>query len=417
MKAELIAVGTELVVGQTVNTNCSYIAPQLSLIGISVCFHTVVPDDDKMLADCIAVAQSRADIIIFSGGLGPTQDDITRDVVAQVLHCLQSTDEQALAKIKQICLSKNVTMSHNVARQALILEGSFCLPNEVGLAVGSTFIKDKKTYALLPGPPKEFMRMFERHLKPWLLENVVNKAAPIQSKTIKFAAISESVLDDHLTHLMHEYDHITFAPCVQDGEVTVRISTKNPSKRLANIQLDDAVFKIKQQFQEHVYATEDVCIESVVVRLLQHKNVTVSVAESCTGGLLMHLLSSIPGSSSIFKGGIVCYSNEIKHQLLHVPLHHFEGQRSTGAVSADVAKLLAENIRIVCNSCVGLSITGIAGPSCIENKPLGLVYVAIAQKQKRTEVHELRLYGDRDTISRKATKQVLYYLWKMITNS
>lgn len=363
MKAEIIAVGTELLLGQIVNTNAQYLSQELAALGIDVYFQTVVGDNRKRFAQAVETAAARADLLIFTGGLGPTQDDLTKEALAEVLGRPLYVDPEAMANIERFFKDRGVPMTENNRRQALAIDGGTPLPNETGLAVGDAVAAGGKFYIVLPGPPKEMKPMFERQAKPWILKHAVSEEMPIYSKMLKFAGIGESALETKLLDLIKEQSDPTVAPYAKEGEVTIRVSTKAASEREAMEKLDAMEREIASRLPEHLYANVDVPIEQKILELMAQRGLTLSAAESCTGGLLMEMITAIPGSSAVFMGGIVCYSNAMKEKLLNVPHELLEGDGAPGAVSAETARVLAEQVRLTADTDFGLSITGVAAPA------------------------------------------------------
>ncbi|MED4955657.1 competence/damage-inducible protein A, partial [Paenibacillus macerans] len=338
MKAEIIAVGTELLLGQIVNTNAQYLSQELAALGIDVYFQTVVGDNRKRFAQAVETAAARADLLIFTGGLGPTQDDLTKEALAEVLGRPLYVDPEAMANIERFFKDRGVPMTENNRRQALAIDGGTPLPNETGLAVGDAVAAGGKFYIVLPGPPKEMKPMFERQAKPWILKHALSEEMPIYSKMLKFAGIGESALETKLLDLIKEQSDPTVAPYAKEGEVTIRVSTKAASEREAMEKLDAMEREIASRLPEHLYANVDVPIEQKILELMAQRGLTLSAAESCTGGLLMEMITAIPGSSAVFMGGIVCYSNAMKEKLLNVPHELLEGDGAPGAVSAETAR-------------------------------------------------------------------------------
>ncbi|MGG6311194.1 competence/damage-inducible protein A [Paenibacillus macerans] len=411
MKAEIIAVGTELLLGQIVNSNAQYLSQELAALGIDVYFQTVVGDNMNRLAQAVETATGRADLLIFTGGLGPTQDDLTKEALAGVVGRSLYIDPEAMENVDRFFQGRGVPMTENNRRQALAIEGGTPLPNETGLAVGNAIIHNGKFYIVLPGPPKEMKPMFERQAKPWILQQVLTGEMPIYSRMLKFAGIGESALETKLLDLIQEQTDPTVAPYAKEGEVTIRISTKAADEREAMAKLDAMEREIASRLPEHLYANVDEPIEKTILDLMTERGLTLSAAESCTGGLLMEMFTALPGSSAVFAGGVVCYSNEMKEKLLNVPRDLLEGEGAPGAVSAETAKVLAEQVRLTVGTDFGLSITGVAGPSHSERKPVGLVYIAISRRGSDTAVYELNLKGNRDAIRMRAAKTILYRLW------
>ena len=417
MRAEIIAVGTELLLGQIINTNAQYLSQELAALGMDVYFQTVVGDNMKRLAEAVRTASGRADVLIFTGGIGPTQDDLTKEALAELLGRTLYIDSEAMANVERFFQGRGVPMTENNRRQALAIEGGTPLPNETGLAVGNALSVDGKFYIVLPGPPKEMKPMFERQAKPWILEHVLTGEMPIYSRMLKFAGIGESALETRLLDLIQAQSDPTVAPYAKEGEVTIRVSTKAASESDATVKLDAMEREIASRLPEHLYANVDEPIEKTILDLMATRGLTLSAAESCTGGLLMEMFTALPGSSAVFSGGIVCYSNEMKEKLLNVPHDLLEGDGTPGAVSAETAKVLAEQVRLTVGTDLGLSITGVAGPAHSERKPVGLVYIAISRWGADTSVFELNLKGNRETIRLRAAKTLLYRLWRALQDN
>lgn len=284
MKAEIIAVGTELLLGQIVNTNAQYLSQELASIGIDVYFQTVVGDNVERLSQAIKLGSERADLLIFTGGLGPTQDDLTKDAVAAVLGRSLHIDRMAMDNIDRFFQGRGVPMTENNRRQALAIDGGTPLPNETGLAVGNAVAENGKFYILLPGPPSELKPMFEQQAKPWILQHVLTQEEPLYSKMLKFAGIGESGLETRLLDLVENQSDPTLAPYAKESEVTIRISTKAKTQSEAMEKLDKLKEEIASRLSDHLYAEEDVPIEKTIVDMMTERGLTVSAAESCTGG-------------------------------------------------------------------------------------------------------------------------------------
>ncbi|AHV97790.1 competence/damage-inducible protein A [Paenibacillus sabinae] len=414
MKAEIIAVGTELLLGQIVNSNAQFLSIELAALGIDVYFQTVVGDNSIRLQEAIEIAKGRADLILFTGGIGPTEDDLTKEALAATLGRGLHIDQMAMDHVDRFFSDRGVPMTENNRKQALVIDDSTPLPNETGLAVGLAISHEGKYYVVLPGPPREMKPMFTDKAKPWLQQHALTDEMTLYSKMLKFAGIGESLLEDKLIDLIHGQNDPTIAPYAKEGEVTVRISTKAPSYSEAMLKLDALEEQIRSILPEHLYASVDVPLEKIIVDWMADAGLTVSCAESCTGGLLMGSITGIPGSSSMFMGGIVCYSNEMKQKLLNVPKEYLEGPDAPGAVSREVAEVLAEQVRLTADTDFGLSITGVAGPGDSERKPAGLVYIGLAERNGKTEVFELKLKGNRENIRIRSVKAILYRLWRRL---
>ncbi|MEX1028934.1 MAG: competence/damage-inducible protein A [Paenibacillaceae bacterium] len=413
MRAEIIAVGTELLMGQIVNSNAQYLSQKFAEMGVNVYYQTVVGDNAERMANAMSLASSRADLIVFTGGLGPTQDDITRDVLAGLFGLGLSIHQPSYDRIASFFVDRKVAMVESNARQALMIEGADPLMNDTGMAVGSAITHSNKHYVLLPGPPREMKPMFEQYARPWILSKMPNIGA-LHSRMLKFCGIGESRLEDELKDLITAQSDPSIAPYAKEGEVTIRLTTRSNTIAVANQVLDITHQEIINRVGEFLYADVDVPLETVIVRMMEEKGLTLSVAESCTGGLFSELITSIPGSSAMFHGGVICYSNEWKHRSLHIPMEMLEGEDAPGAVSKETAILLAEQIVKLTGSDLGISITGVAGPTHSERKPVGLIYAAIASKNGGTLVHQMNMAGNREMVRVRTVKQVMYELWKQL---
>ncbi|MEC0265195.1 competence/damage-inducible protein A [Paenibacillus anseongense] len=416
MKAEIVAVGTELLLGQIVNTNAQFLSRECAAIGVDIYFQTVVGDNEQRLLESLTLAASRADVVICTGGLGPTQDDLTKDVLAAYVGRQLIIHEPSMNAITQMFQSRGIHMVESNRRQALMLEGSDPLHNETGLAVGVAFTFEGTHFILLPGPPKEMKPMFTNYAVPWL-RAVMHDEVPLYSKMLKFAGIGESNLEHQLIDLIQAQSDPTIAPYAKEGEVTIRLTTRAQTAEEGERKLFATEQEIRSRLGQHIYADQDVPIETIVLKMLDERKLSLAVAESCTGGLLSDLITSIPGSSSSFLGGIICYSNALKHKLLGVPMDVLEGEGAPGAVSSETAVILAENLLTTTGSDFGISVTGVAGPGSSEGKPVGLVYIGFAQKNAETQVITLQLSGNRELIKHRSAKSALYHLWKQLKES
>ncbi|QSZ26372.1 competence/damage-inducible protein A [Aceticella autotrophica] len=372
MKSEIISVGTELLLGQIVNTNAKYISLKLSTIGIDVFFQTNVGDNPKRLKECLEIAVKRSDIIILTGGLGPTMDDLTKETVAEFFDLPLIEDTDSKLSIENYFNKSNRKMTANNYKQALFPEGSKILPNEIGTAPGCIFKKNSKIIIILPGPPSELIPMFDNYVYPYL-KNMSDKI--IVSKVIKIFGIGESKVEDMVNDLLIS-SNPTVAPLISDGIVTLRITAKSDNKEEAENMIAKIEEKIKDVIGDYIFGSDDETMEYVIFNLLRERNLTLTTAESCTGGLLSKMITDIPGSSEIFKYGFVTYSNEAKHKMLGVSKQTLE---KYGAVSIETAKEMAVNAKEIANADYGVSITGIAGPDGgTEKKPVGLVYIGLS---------------------------------------
>jgi len=411
MRAEIIAVGTELLLGQIVNTNATYLSHKLADLGIDVYFQTVVGDNADRIRLAIETARSRADLILFTGGLGPTQDDLTKDALAAYLQRSISIHEPSMTKIETMFSSRGIHMVESNRRQAHMVEGSIPLFNDAGLAVGNALTVDGTHFMLLPGPPQEMRTMFDGPGTDWLRE-ISGEQRKLFSRVLKFAGIGESSLEQELIHLIDGQSDPTIAPYAKEGEVAIRLSTKAASELEAAARLDTAEEQIKERVGSFLYASTDIPLEEAVVRLLRASGLTLAAAESCTGGLFAELITKVPGSSGEFSGGVVTYTNAMKHKLLGIPLSQLEGPDAPGAISESTAALMAERVCEQTGSDFGVSLTGVAGPAESEGKPVGLVHFGIARSGHKTKVYTVQLSGSRVMIRQRAAKSALYRLWQ-----
>ncbi|MCR8642118.1 competence/damage-inducible protein A [Paenibacillus sp. N1-5-1-14] len=415
MKAEIIAVGTELLLGQIVNTNAQYLSQGLAELGIDVYFQTVVGDNEARVMEAFRLASTRADLVICTGGIGPTQDDLTKDVLGKFVGRELEMHEASMTKITEMFASRGIHMVESNKRQALMLAGSDPLLNENGLAVGNCLTNGDTHYVVLPGPPREMKPMFANHAVPWL-RGVMGDVVPLQSRMLKFTGIGESALEDRLIDLIEQQTDPTIAPYAKEGEVAIRLTTRAWTQEDANVKFHSVEAEIRNRLSDHLYADQNITLEEAVLALLEQQNKTFTAAESCSGGLLGEMVTAIPGSSKTFKGGVICYTNELKHKLVGVPMNLLEGSDAPGAVSAEVAESLAAGMKAVTGSDFAISITGVAGPSESEGKPVGLVYVGIADDQGGVQSVKLKLIGNRDGIRLRAVKSAMYQLWKRLAN-
>jgi nicotinamide-nucleotide amidase len=413
MNAEIIAVGTELLMGQIANTNGQFLSRELAHLGINVYFQTVVGDNVERMSQALSLARSRADLIVCTGGLGPTQDDLTKDVLAGFVGRGLTMHEPSLRTMTDFFAARGAVMVDSNMRQAVLLEGSDPLPNDTGLAVGVALTQDGTHYMLLPGPPKEMKPMFVNYGIPWL-RSVMTDEVPLVSKMLKFAGIGESALEHRLLDLIQAQSDPTIAPYAKEGEVAIRLTTRARSREEGLARISPLEAEIRRRVGEFVFAEQDVPLEAQVLELLKRQGCTLAIAESCTGGLLGDMLTAVPGSSQAFLGGVICYSNALKNKLVGVPLDVLEGDGAPGAVSERTALLLAENMRERADADYGLAITGVAGPEPSEGKPVGLVYVAVAKRGSAPQSYELRLNGNRETIKLRAAKSALTRLWQRL---
>jgi len=406
MSTEILTVGTELLLGQIVDTNAAWISQRLAEAGIDVFYKTTVGDNWGRIESAIRLALSRADVLIITGGLGPTEDDLTRDVLAAVMERPLRLDPEVLAHIERRFAHRRVPMAENNKKQALVPEGAEVLHNPRGTAPGLFVSRDGKAIACMPGVPSE--------MKPMCLEQVIPRiretfgiTGRIVSRVLKSCGISESTLDQRIGDYFREMRNPTIGVLAHKGEIHVRLTCKGDDPAEITALLDGLEAKIRERLGHLVFARDEEMMEAVVGRLLGERGATLALAESCTGGLVASRLTDIPGSSSYFERGVVAYSLSAKEALLEVPPALL---RERGAVSLPVATAMAEGIRRTSGATFGLATTGIAGPSGgTPETPVGLVCIALAWKGGST-AREFRLLGERDVVKYRASQMALEML-------
>jgi nicotinamide-nucleotide amidase len=404
--AEIIAVGSELLTPYRQDTNSLYLTAQLNALGVEVEFKTIVGDNRKHLVQAAKVALSRADILIFSGGLGPTEDDLTREAVAETLNLQLRRDPEVLRAIERRFAEHGWKMSANNAKQADVIPGGIVLANANGTAPGQ-WISGKsdgkeKIVVLLPGPPHEMKALFEAAVLDRLRARVPQQF--IATRVIKITGMGESACDARVAPIYKRFTDVNTTILAGPGEIQLHLRMQAASAETAQKRVDELVEMIEEELGDCVYSDNGDSLEQIVSYYLQMRNSTLAVAESCTGGLLAERLTSVSGSSRYFIGGAVVYSNELKVELADVPQDILD---DFGAVSEQVAKALAEGIRKRCRTTLGLGITGVAGPTGgTAEKPVGLVFHALAT-ESGTEVIKRNFSGDRARIRWFASQQAL----------
>ncbi|WP_288222544.1 competence/damage-inducible protein A [uncultured Clostridium sp.] len=406
MKAELVSIGTEILLGDIVNTNAQFLAKELANLGIDVYHQCVIGDNEERILKAFKEAFDRCDIIITTGGLGPTQDDLTKELGAKYFNKKMILHEPSLEWIKKYLDIKDNEVLEANKNQAYFPEGAIILPNENGTAPGAIISENNKTLIILPGPPKEMKAMFTNHVYKYLSQ--LTKEI-IKSKTLRIFGIGESLMAKKINDIIENSMNPTVAPYAKEYEVTLRITSKEKSEEKCDALIKSKCDEIKNIIGEYIYGEGETSLETVVSELLCKKNLSISTAESCTGGMIAATLISYPGISEVFKEGVVTYSNESKIRRLGVKE---ETLKKFGAVSEEIAREMVEGVAKNLNTDIAISTTGIAGPGGgTEEKPVGLVYVGIYIKGK-TIVEKLNLTGDRESIRKKATLNSLNLLRK-----
>ncbi len=403
-RAEILTIGTELLLGQTIDTNAAHIGDALAAAGIEVHWKSTVGDHEARIREALRVALTRSEIVITTGGLGPTEDDLTCRAIAAELGRPLILDQTVLASIRRRFAERAIVMSENNERQALIPEGAVVLPNAHGTAPGLAIrLGDGRVVMATPGVPSEMRSMVNEQVIPYLCKMFAVKSR-IRSRTLKACGITESALDETISDLVRLSRNPTIAILAYPGEIHIRLTVKTDSETGGDRLLDDLETRIRTRLAEFLFGRDEQRLEEVVGRLLLETKRTVAVAESCTGGLVCHRLTNLPGSSAYFIRGEVVYSNEAKERLLGVPR---ELMAEHGAVSRPVAQAMAVGMRQVAGTDLALGITGIAGPGGgTAAKPVGLTYIALASDDGVTCL-EYRFLADRDTNKLLASQKAL----------
>ncbi len=370
MICEIIAVGTEILLGEIANTDAQMLSQGLSELGINVYFHTVCGDNPARLASALEIARSRADIIITTGGLGPTADDLTKETIAEAFGKKLYTDEEQQRRLHE---RMGPTRTANNEKQAILPEGCTVLVNDWGTAPGCAFFAKGCHVIMLPGPPRECEPMFRHRAFPYLQKLT---GGAIASNYIKVFGLGESAMEDKLAPYLNTLTDVTAAPYAKEGECEVRVTARAETAELARAMCAPVVTRILGMLGDVAYGVDVSSLEEVVVKGLCARGLTLSVAESCTGGLIGKRLTDIPGASQCFGAGYITYSNQAKIDVLGVSPQTLE---EYGAVSEQVALEMARGARAASNADIGIAVTGIAGPGGgSESKPVGLVYIAIS---------------------------------------
>jgi nicotinamide-nucleotide amidase len=404
--AEIIAVGSEMLTPYRQDTNSLFLTKQLNDLGVIVAFKTVVGDNFDHLTGVARAAIGRSDIIIFTGGLGPTEDDLTRECVAAALEVELKRDHDIVTAMYKRFAERRISMPPNNAKQADVIEGAIVLPNKRGTAPGQYLETDvggePRIIILLPGPPHELAALWKHECLPRVRQSV--PPAAIATAVLKTAMLPESAADARTAPIYKKFPSVETTVLAGQGQVEFHLRAVAASQEEAQAAVDKLAGELEEELDDAVFSTGGESLEEIVGYYLQMRSLKLAVAESCTGGMVAERITSVPGSSRFFLGGAVVYSNELKTLFADVPPLMIEAH---GAVSKEVALALAENIREICNADIGLGITGIAGPTGgTEEKPVGLVYIAVTDGNKH-EVVQRRFPGDRERIRRWASQQAL----------
>lgn len=406
MLAEIIAIGSELLTPFFQDTNSLYLTGKLNEIGVEVAFKSVIGDNPERLTAAARNALSRADIVIFMGGLGPTEDDLTRECVAAALGRELRRDPEIIADLYARFAAWRRKMPANNEKQADVIEGAVVLPNPLGSAPGQWVEAEHeglpRYLMLLPGPPHEIKPMFDQQCLPRLKEKLPPQI--IATRLLRIAMLGESACDQRVAPIYKKFGDVQTTILAGAGDIQLHFRCRKETQEEAQARVDAVAGEVEDELGDYVYSSHGETLEEIVGLYLQMRGATLAVAESCTGGMLGQRISSISGSSRHFLGGAIVYANEMKNLFANVPPMLIEAH---GAVSREVAQAMADGIRTECRATIGVGVTGIAGPTGgTETKPVGLVYVAVSDG-KHTEVVERTFPGDRERIRVYATQQAL----------
>ena len=406
MKAEIIATGTELLLGQTLNTSAHYLTGKLSGLGIEVDYHITVGDNAERIEVSLRQALGRSELVVTTGGLGPTVDDITKELVAKVLGLEMELDQASLKHVEDFFALRKAAMPESNRKQAYFPKGAMILPNPVGTAPGAIITKDGKTVVILPGPPFEMQPMFENHVQRELERIVGPDAERMNVRVLKIFGMGESAIEEVIADLMNK-PNPTMALLAKRAEMHVRLVARSGDAKEARQILDRAEVEIRSRLGDKVFGRDEESMIGLVGKTLRERGLTVATAESCTGGLVGAALTQEPGSSDFYLGGVVSYDNAVKEKMLGVGQQSLEEK---GAVSPEVAKEMAAGARARLGTDLALATTGIAGPDGgSDAKPVGLVYIGLATPQG-VEAKKFQFYGGRDSVRALTVQAALNWL-------
>jgi nicotinamide-nucleotide amidase len=411
MKTEIISVGTELLLGQIANLDAQIISEMITPLGIDMFYHTTVGDNSDRLRRIFRQALERSDVIFTTGGLGPTMDDLTKETIADELQLPMILNEKELIHLESMFTRRGGKMPLNNKKQAVFPRDSIIIPNNNGTAPGVIIEKGQKKIIILPGPPRELRPMMVETVIPYLLRQLGNQKYVIKSKVLKLCGIGESAAEEAIEDIIKDQSNPTIAP-LAGSEVTFRITAKADNEQNADAMISTLEKKVRDRIGQYVYGINEESLESVVGNILNEKNWTIALAESCTGGLVSARLTAIPGSSAYFERGYVCYSNQSKIELLNVDA---EILQTHGAVSVETALQMARGARKASKTDIGVSVTGIAGPGGGSNdKPVGYVCFGISTESfEETQVQYFS--GTRTNIRNRAAHHALRMIWNYLS--
>ncbi|WP_409021450.1 competence/damage-inducible protein A [Dellaglioa sp. P0083] len=411
MHAEIIAVGTEILLGQIVNTNSAFLAEKLADLGVNVFYQTVVGDNEERMLEAIELASKRNDLVILSGGLGPTEDDLTKQMVAKFLNEKLVENKDAMSKIEDHFTQTGRQMTENNKLQALYIEGSKPIKNHAGMAVGDFYKGDSCDFLLLPGPPKELKTMFNKEVEH-LLKEEYNLNSHLESKVLRFYGIGESKLVTELKEIIDSQTNPTIAPYAKTNEVTLRITASATDDKSAVELINEMEIHVLSKVGDYFYGYgDDNSLKNVVVTKLIEKDLSISASESLTAGLFQSTLAEIPGVSKIYDGGYITYANTAKSDILGISP---EDIKKYGVVSEETAKQMAQQTQNKMKTDIAISFTGVAGPDELENQKAGTVWIGLAIKNSPIIAKQFHFAGNRETIRQRSVLSGLKWIFDEI---
>lgn len=409
LKTEIISIGTELLLGQISNTNAQWLSQQLAFNGVNTYYHTVVGDNINRLELVFKKAQSRSDVIIITGGLGPTEDDLTRETFQQMTNLSIVDHEQSLEKIKQVFVKQQKEMTENNKRQARVFECATVLENKVGMAPGMIVHYEDRVWVFLPGVPHEMKQIMSDEVLPYLSK--LNGQTLLRSVVLRFIGIGESELEERLKTFIQNQTNPTIAPLSDKDGITIRLTAKAETASEAEYLLEQMKHDILEEVGQHYYGEDEDQIEEVIIDLLAKNNLRVASAESLTGGKFTDKLIAAPGASAVCRGGIVCYDELVKRQVLNISSDTIE---QFGTVSEQCAREMASQVAEKLQADIGISFTGVAGPDMVEGKEVGTVFIGLQTNDQPIKVEEHLFSGNRKSIRRRAVIKGLEMLFNYL---
>lgn len=408
MNAEIISVGTELLLGEITDTNSAYLGQLFAKLGINVFHKTTVGDNEFTMLRALKSSSEQSDLVVMIGGLGPTEDDITKQTLSKFLNVSLHLDQNAYKKIENYFKKQHRPLTDNNKRQALVLAGSEVIENPNGLAVGLFFHTNGTDYMVLPGPPSEFNAMVDKNIVP-LLGHHYGLERTIKSKTLHFVGIGEADLATRINDIVQNQDNPTVALYFKPTDVTIRLTAKASNSKEAEKQLELLKLKIMERVGDYFYAEGDhVSFNDFVVQELIKKKISITAAESLTAGKFQSTLVDTPGASQIFNGGFVTYSNDVKRLLLGVEK---ETLNNYGVVSSEVAKAMASGAKNKLKTDIAISFTGVAGPDSLEGHEAGTVWIGLALRNGKVIAQKFNFQGSREKVRHLAVQNAFRMIW------